>query len=29
MEHSSKNLSLIYLRGIELAELKKSDMPMV
>lgn len=27
--HSSLNVSLTYLRGLELAELKEEDMPMV
>ena len=27
--HSSLNLSLTYLRGLEVAELKEEDMPMV
>ena len=27
--HSSLNVSLTYLRGLELAELKKEDIPMV
>ena len=29
MGHSSVNVSLIYLRGLEIAELKEEDMPMV
>ena len=29
MGHSSINVSLTYLRGLEIAELKKEDMPMV
>ena len=29
MGHSSINVSLTYLRGIEIAELKGEDMPMV
>jgi len=29
MGHSSLNVSLIYLRGLEVAELKEEDMPMV
>ena len=29
MGHSSLNVSLTYLRGLELAELKEEDMPMV
>ena len=29
MGHSSLNVSLTYLRGLEVAELKKEDMPMV
>ena len=29
MEHSSINVSLTYLRDIEIAELKEEDMPMV
>jgi len=29
MGHSSVNVSLTYLRGLEIAELKKEDMPMV
>jgi integrase len=29
MGHSSINLSLTYLRGLEIAELKEEDMPMV
>jgi integrase len=29
MGHSSINVSLTYLRGLEIAELKESDMPMV
>ena len=29
MGHSSINVSLTYLRGIEIAELKEEDMPMV
>ena len=29
MGHSSINVSLIYLRGLEIAELKEEDMPMV
>ena len=28
MEHSSINVSLTYLRGLEIAELKEEDMPM-
>jgi hypothetical protein len=27
--HSSINVSLTYLRGLQIAELKKEDMPMV
>ena len=27
--HSSINVSLTYLRGLEIAELKKEDMPVV
>jgi hypothetical protein len=27
--HSSINVSLTYLRGLEIAELKEEDMPMV
>ena len=27
--HSSINLSLTYLRGLEIAELKEKDMPMI
>ena len=27
--HSSLNVSLTYLRGLEVAELKEEDMPMV
>ena len=29
MGHSSLNVSLTYLRGLEIAELKEEDMPMV
>ena len=29
MGHSSINVSLVYLRGLEIAELKAKDMPMV
>ena len=29
MGHSSINVSLTYLRGLELTELKEEDMPMV
>jgi len=29
MRHSSLNVSLTYLRGLEVAELKEEDMPMV
>ena len=29
MGHSSINVSLTYLRGLEIAELKGEDMPMV
>ena len=29
MGHSSINISLTYLRGLEIAELKEEDMPMV
>ena len=29
MSHSSINVSLTYLRGLEIAELKEEDMPMV
>jgi len=29
MGHSSINVSLTYLRGLEIAELKEVDMPMV
>ena len=29
MGHSSLNESLTYLRGLEVAELKEEDMPMV
>ena len=29
MVHSSLNVSLTYLRGLEIAELKEEDMPMV
>ena len=29
MGHSSINVSLTYLRGIEVAELKEEDMPMI
>ena len=29
MEHSSLNVPLTYLRGLEVAELKEEDMPMV
>ena len=29
IEHSSLNVSLTYLRGLEVAELKEEDMPMV
>jgi hypothetical protein len=28
-EHSSLNVSLTYLRGLEVAELEESDMPMI
>ena len=28
MGHSSINVSLTYLRGLEIAELKEEDMPM-
>ena len=27
--HSSINVSLIYLRGLEIAELKEEDMPII
>ena len=29
MGHSSLNVSLNYLRGLEVAELKEEDMPMI
>jgi hypothetical protein len=29
MGHSSINVSLTYLRGLEIVELKEEDMPMV
>jgi hypothetical protein len=29
MGHSSINVSLTYLRGLKIAELKEEDMPMV
>ena len=29
MGHSSINIDLTYLRGLEIAELKEEDMPMV
>ena len=29
MGHSSLQISLTYLRGLEVAELKEKDMPMV
>jgi len=29
MGHSNLNISLTYLRGLEVAELKEEDMPMV
>ena len=29
MGHSSLNVSLTYLRGLEVAELKEDEMPMV
>jgi hypothetical protein len=29
MGHSSLEVSLTYLRGLEVSELEKSDMPMV
>ena len=29
MGHSSMRVSLTYLRGLEIAELKEEDMPMV
>ena len=29
MGHSNLNVSLAYLRGLEVAELKEEDMPMV
>jgi len=29
MGYSSLNVSLTYLRGLEMAELKEEDMPMV
>jgi hypothetical protein len=29
MGHSSLNVSLTYLRGLEVAELEVSDMPMI
>jgi len=29
MGHSSINVSLTYLRGLEIAELKEADMPRV
>ena len=28
MGHSSLNISLTYLRGLEIAELKEEDMPL-
>jgi len=29
MGHSSINISLTYLRGLEIPELKEEDMPMI
>jgi len=29
MGHSSLNVSLTYLRGLEVAELKEEDMPII
>jgi hypothetical protein len=29
MGHSSVNVSLTYLRGLEIAELKEEDMPVI
>jgi hypothetical protein len=29
MGHSSLNVSLTYLRGLEVVELEESDMPMI
>jgi hypothetical protein len=29
MGHSSVNVSLTYLRGLEIAELKEEDMPLI
>ena len=29
MSHSSINVSLTYLRGLEIAELKEEDMPIM
>ena len=29
MGHASLNVSLTYLRGLEVAELEESDMPMI
>jgi hypothetical protein len=29
MGHSTINVSITYLRGLEIAELKEEDMPMV
>jgi hypothetical protein len=29
MGHSSINISLIYLRGLEIPELNEEDMPMI
>ena len=29
MGHSSMNVSLTYLRGLEIAELKEEDMPLI
>jgi hypothetical protein len=29
MGHSSINVSLTYLRGLEIAELEEEDMPMI
>jgi hypothetical protein len=29
MEHSSKNVSLTYLRGLEVQELTEEGMPMI
>jgi hypothetical protein len=29
MGHSSINVSLTYLRGLEIAELKEEDMPLI